>query len=55
MQRVTVVRADDYHRYDRNARARLQVTPLNPDGNYLGVLEQHLQLMARGDTVLKPV
>jgi phosphoribulokinase len=54
-QRVTVVCADDYHRYDREARARLQVTPLNPECNYLGILEQHLQLMALGETVLKPV
>ena len=54
-QRVTVVCADDYHRYDRDARARLQVTPLNPECNYLGILEQHLQLMALGETVLKPV
>src|ERR1700730_3207501 len=54
-QRVTVVCADDYHRYDRDARARLQITPLNPDCNYLQILEQHLQLLALGETVLKPV
>jgi len=47
--------ADDYHRYDRTERTYLPFTPLHPDGNYLDILEQHLQLLALGRPVLKPV
>jgi len=46
---------DDYHRYDRTERASLGMTPLNPACNYLGVMEQHLQLLALGEPILKPV
>ncbi|MDN5917544.1 MAG: phosphoribulokinase [Pseudonocardia sp.] len=46
---------DDYHRYDRAERAELPITALHPDGNYLGIMEQHLQLLATGAPVLKPV
>ena len=52
---VTHVCTDDYHRYDRAERARLGVTPLHPDSNYLDIMEQHLVLLRRGDPVLKPV
>ena len=33
--RVTHICADDYHKYDRVERARLGITPLHPDCNYL--------------------
>ena len=32
----------DYHRYDREERAELGITPLNPDCNYLDIMAQHL-------------
>ncbi len=53
--RVTTVSVDDYHRYDRNERKELPFTPLHPDCNYVEIMEQHLQLLALGRPILKPV
>lgn len=53
--RVTTLCVDDYHRYDRHERAGLPFTPLHPDCNYIGIMEQHLQLLALGRPILKPV
>ncbi len=53
--RVTVICADDYHRYDRTERVGLPFTPLHPDCNYVDILEQDLQLLALGKPILKPV
>src|SRR5213082_1925578 len=53
--RVNSVCTDDYHRYDRDARKKVQLTPLNPECNYMDIMEQHLVLMAMGEPVLKPV
>jgi phosphoribulokinase len=47
--------ADDYHRFDRRQRAELGVTPLHPDCNHLDILTQHLELLRRGEPVLKPI
>jgi phosphoribulokinase len=52
---ATHVAADHYHRYDREQRARLGLTPLHPDCNHLDVLTQHLGHLRRGEAVLKPV
>jgi len=46
---------DDYHRYDRASRAGLDFTVSNPECNYLDIAEQHLQMLATGQPVLKPV
>ncbi|MGH8903374.1 MAG: phosphoribulokinase [Egibacteraceae bacterium] len=46
---------DDYHRYDRQERKGLPFTPLHPDCNYVEIMEQHLQLLATGQPILKPV
>lgn len=46
---------DDYHRYDRDERRNLPFTPLDPACNYLGIMEQHLQLLAMGEPILKPI
>ncbi len=46
---------DDYHRYDRIERKALPFTPLHPECNYLQIMEQHLQLVAMGQPILKPV
>lgn len=54
-ERVTHICADDYHKYDRVERARLNITPLNPDCNYLDILELHLERTRRGEPILKPV
>ncbi|MDQ0994258.1 phosphoribulokinase [Streptomyces sp. V3I7] len=54
-ERSTSVCVDDYHRYDRQERKGLPFTALHPDCNYVGVMEQHLQLLAIGQPILKPV
>jgi phosphoribulokinase len=46
---------DDYHRYDRAERTGLPFTPLHPECNYVDIMEQHLQLLATGQPILKPV
>jgi phosphoribulokinase len=54
-ERCTAVCVDDYHRYDREERRDLAVTALHPDCNYIDIVEQHLQLLATGHPILKPV
>ncbi|KRA27985.1 MULTISPECIES: phosphoribulokinase [unclassified Nocardioides] len=53
--RCLSVCVDDYHRHERSERAELSFTALHPDGNYLDIAEQHLQLLALGRPILKPV
>src|SRR6516225_11267408 len=53
--RCTAVCVDDYHRYDRAERRDLPFTVLHPDCNHVPIMEQHLQLLATGQPVLKPV
>ncbi len=54
-ERVTIICADDYHKYDRKERAALGITPLHPDCNYLDVLELDLERLRNGQPILKPV
>ncbi len=54
-EHCTVICTDDYHRYDRKARASAGLSALDPRANYIDVLEQHLRLLRRGEAVLKPV
>ncbi len=51
---VSVLCTDDYHRYNRQQRKELGITPLNPACNYLDVMAQHLQLLRAGEAILKP-
>jgi len=53
--RATALCVDDYHRYDRAQRKGVPFTVLHPDCNYIDVMEQHLQLLALGRPILKPV
>lgn len=53
--RITSLCVDDYHRYDREERKALPFTALHPDCNYVTIMEQHLQLLATGQPILKPV
>ncbi len=53
--RVTTICVDDYHRYDRAERRTKPFTALHPDCNYVEIIEQHLQLLASGQPILKPV
>jgi phosphoribulokinase len=54
-ERVTHVCTDDYHKYDRGERARLGITPLHPDCNYVDCIELHLERLHYGQPILKPV
>lgn len=54
-EQVTHLCTDDYHRYDRQERAALGITPLAPECNYIDVLEQHLERFHYGQPILKPV
>ncbi|MGH3849415.1 MAG: phosphoribulokinase, partial [Pseudonocardiaceae bacterium] len=53
--RITSICVDDYHRFDREERKTKSFTPLHPDCNYVEIMEQHLQLLALGHPILKPV
>ena len=37
-EKVTHVCTDDYHRYDRKQRAELDITPLDPECNYVDIM-----------------
>ena len=52
--RCVSICVDDYHRYDREERKELPFTALHPDCNYIDIMEQHLQLLATGQPILKP-
>ena len=52
---ISSICVDDYHRFDREERKGLPFTPLNPACNYMEIMEQHLQLLAMGEPILKPV
>ncbi len=52
---VSHVCLDDYHRFDRAQRSGRQITPLDPDCNYMDVMDQHLRLLRAGEAILKPV
>jgi phosphoribulokinase len=54
-ERITSVGADDYHRYDREERKSLPFTPLHPECNYIDIMEQHLEHLAAGQPILKPI
>jgi phosphoribulokinase len=52
---VTHFCTDDYHRYDRRQRTERNITPLDPECNYLDILTQHLGHLRANEAVLKPV
>ncbi|MCW2692106.1 MAG: phosphoribulokinase/uridine kinase [Mycobacterium sp.] len=54
-ERCVSVCVDDYHRYDREERKDKTFTALHPDCNYVEIMEQHLQLLATGHPILKPI
>lgn len=53
-ERCTTICTDDYHRYDRAERRERGISALDPRANHIEILEQHLQLLRRGEPVLKP-
>ena len=54
-ENVMAICTDDYHRYDRQQRAEKGISALHPDCNYLDIIEQHLDLLRRGRSILKPI
>ena len=54
-EQVTHVATDDYHKYDREQRKELGITPLHPDCNYMDIIAQHMALLREGEPILKPV
>jgi uridine kinase len=54
-ENVTHIGMDGYHRYDREERAQLGITPLKPECNYMDIIEQHLGHLRRDEPILKPV
>jgi phosphoribulokinase len=53
--RVATVCTDDYHRFNRMERAANGISALDPRGNYIDIMEQHIQLLRAGKPILKPV
>src|SRR6266566_489050 len=53
-QHVSVLCTDDYHCYNRQQRKELDITPLNPECNYLDIMAQQLRLLRAGEAILKP-
>jgi phosphoribulokinase len=53
--RCVSLSTDDYQRFDRIDRHDKPFAPIHPDSNYVDIIEQHLQLLATGQPVLKPV
>lgn len=52
---VTAICTDDYHRYDRQQRKEMGISALHPDCNYIDIIEQHLELLREGKSILKPI
>jgi phosphoribulokinase len=52
--RVAVLCTDDYHRYNRQQRQALGITPLQPTCNHMDIMAQHLRLLRAGEAILKP-
>lgn len=53
--RTVCLSADDYLRYSRKQRTQRDLTPYDPDCNFLDILEQHIGLLRNGQPILKPV
>jgi phosphoribulokinase len=52
---VSTITIDDYHRYDRQERKKLGITPLVPEANRFDLLEEHLEALKAGRSITKPV
>ncbi len=53
--RCTVICTDDYHAYDRTERSKNGISALDPKGNYIDILGQHIRALRRGEAILKPI
>jgi len=53
--KVAIMCTDDYHRYSRRERTENGLSALDPEANYIDILEQHVHALRRGEAILKPV
>jgi len=53
--KVVSICTDDYHRYSRVERAKNGISALDPAGNYIDILEEHIQQLRDGKPILKPI
>ncbi len=54
-EKVVTICTDDYHRYDRIERAENGISALDPNGNYIDILERHIHDLRDGRPILKPI
>jgi phosphoribulokinase len=54
-ERVAILCTDDYHRFTRAERAANGLSALDPRGNYIDIMEQHIRLLRNWQPILKPV
>lgn len=54
-ERIQHICLDDYHLLDRTARLRAGISALHPDANNLALMTDHLQRLASGEAIIKPV
>lgn len=54
-ERIIHICLDDYHTRDRAERMRTGISALHPDANNIALMTDHLQRLARGEPVVKPV
>ena len=52
---ISTITTDDYHRYDRQERKKIGITPLVPRANRFDLLEEHLAALKAGRSINKPV
>ena len=53
--RCTVISTDGYHAFDRTERSENGISALDPRGNHLDILGQHLKLLRQSQPILKPI
>ncbi|MFQ6673912.1 MAG: phosphoribulokinase [Fidelibacterota bacterium] len=53
-ERVTLLCIDNYHQFDREQRKKLGISALDPACNYIEIIEQHLELLRKGESILSP-
>jgi phosphoribulokinase len=53
--RVTNICSDDYHKYNRCQRKEKNICALDPECNYIDIMEGHFDQLRRGEPILKPV
>ncbi len=55
LKEVGHISLDDYHKYSREERKTLGITPLNPKANDFKLMYKHLKSIKQGKEIIKPV